>query len=209
MNLDALDKILPINLVDNNLNLYRLKKGSSIFEEKYLIPDFSSLLDQETGIIFHMAYSSALHFHFEIQGAFQEVSYPKYQAGDSLELFIDTQNLEGSKVVHSYSHHFVLFPKPFETISGMEVTRFYIHQEHPLAKSSDFKINNQFSDSGYSLTFDLDQRHLHGFDPDVRKSIRFSYRLNRSKKKPLHFNHSSREYSLEKHPSLWMKMNLV
>ncbi len=209
MNLDALDKILPVNLVEINQDLYRLKNGSSILEEVYQISDFSTLLDEKTGVDLHMAYSESLHLHFLVHEPFQEVVYPKYQSGDSIELFIDTRNIKGSKVVHSFCHHFILFPKPIENMSGMEVTKFYIHQEHPFAKSSDFKLNTHFSDHSYTLSLDLDEKHLHGFDSNQYNSIRFSYRVNRAKKKPLHFNHSSTEYLLAKHPELWMQMNLV
>lgn len=147
-----------------------------------------------------------LYFTFEIQTPSVDVSYPDYQKGDSIELFLDTRDRKDQNFVHRFVHHFVFFPFPNRDHYAKEVTRFRSDDMHPLCDPTLIDLTSQIKKEGYHLSVFLPAAILYGYDPMRFEKIGFNYRINTSMGMQQYFALTNDEYRLEQSPSLWASM---
>lgn len=83
---------------------------------------------------------AGLYFFIDVQNANPQVTFPKIEDGDSVELFIDTKNLKTARTTHRFCHHFYFLPERVEGVMAKEVTRFRTEDSHPLAESADLEV---------------------------------------------------------------------
>ena len=170
----------------------------------YLLPDTSELLSEDAFADVGLGWNEkALFCTVRVNKPFEESFFPDCVKGDSVELFIDTRNLRTASVTR-FCHHFVFFPKD----PPQEITKFRLEDSRPLADPDDLILDVQFGKKHYLLDIVISCDALHGYDPLDNPKITFTYRINRYRGDPQHFNLSSHEYDIEKHPSLWTEFSI-
>ena len=190
------------------------KKESSL-SSKYHLPDLFSHFYEETPFAkLALGWSEkgifcTLHTHL----SFGNVHFQDYQAGDSIELFIDTRDVKTSDAVTRFCHHFCILPEVFENdgqvIQTLEVTKFRGEDLHPRADPSLIYVESEKKSRGREVRIFLPQEVLYGYDPSQFDRLGFTYRINRLTGLPQYFSASGEEVSIESHPALWASLNLV
>lgn len=209
--LESLPELLPADFFAIECDVgYTEEKGNFPSKmEKHYLPDTSFLLNEESfadvGLLWN---ERGLFGQVEVHEPFQESVYPEVKEGDSIELFLDTRNLKTAGFATRFCHHFVILPAPINGIQCKELTRFRSEDSHPIAETLAAEVKATFLKKGYLVQFFLKKEALFGFDPSVRLSLGFTYRINRYKKRPQHFSVSSLFYPIEQQPSLWATLHL-
>lgn len=174
------------------------------------MPEMSDLLGEEAfarlAVTWH---ERGLTLFFDVKKPLEEIHYPRYREGDSLEVFLDTRDVKNAQSVHRFCHHFVFLPEETEGVRAEEVTRFRGEEAHELANPELFVVQTTVSRRGYEMEVNLPKETLHGYDPSEFKRLGFACRINRFGGEPQHFGLSSRFFSLEKHPGLWATLILT
>lgn len=183
--------------------------GKDPFKDPFLLPSLSVLLDEEDFAIVALSYGErGIYISIEINQPFQEVSFPKVQQGDGIEIFIDTRDVKTSGSLHKFCHHFIFLPKPVSDVSACEVTRLRAEDSHPLADSSLLHVESQFYKESYQLNIHIESEALFGFDPKQMPRIGFAYKIHRARGPCQNFSHSDAEFQIEKYPHLWPSLLL-
>lgn len=204
-----LDDLEPFHMAHFFHLEYKIKRMDSLPEKKrysspYLLPDFTDFLEEESFADIAMTASEeGLFIGCMVHQAFEDVAFPQVTMGDSLEIFIDTRDLKSSKIIHKFCHHFVFFPKSVADCQGLEKTQFRGDDAHELAESSLLEVDTVFHQKCYEMSIMIPAAALYGYDLSRMNKLGFTYRLNRKKGPSMHFNVSSLDYQIEKHPSLW------
>lgn len=190
---------------------HKIKKDQKkkIHSSDYL-PNMSGILNEDSFADVALLWSlQGLRVHVEVDKPLENVLFPKYREGDSIELFFDTRDLKTVQSVTCFCHHFVFLPEEIDGVKVHEVTRFRSDESHELADPSHFVIQTEVSRKSYSMDIHIPKQALHAYDPKTFKHLGFAYRINRAKGDPQHFAVSSRFFSLEKHPELWASLTLA
>src|SRR6516165_1598915 len=105
----ALPSLYPETFFSTSIKGYKAEKlGATWSKRKFLLPDVSLLLGEEKfADLFFFWNEQGIGIVCEVQTGFTDCSYPKYQEGDCLEIFIDTRDLKNANVTHRFCHHFV------------------------------------------------------------------------------------------------------
>jgi len=199
-NLDHISPILPIDCFTVQIDLHEVEKG--VLKKKHLLPDFSDLLSEDHFAKVYMGWEQkGLSFEVHIEKLFAE--------GDSIELFIDTRDLKTAGFITRFCHHFMIYPKPMDGLSGQEITTFRTDDRHELCDPNAILVAGDFQKRSYTVKIFIPSECLHGYDPSSFDRLGFTYRINRSEGDPEHFALSSDYFNIEKEPSLWSSITLI
>lgn len=179
-------------------------------QNKYILPSFSSYLDEEEFAQISMGWSDAgIYIHVEVDLPFVDINPGDPQKGDSLEFFLDTRDLKDSRFISQFCHHFVFFPEKAHGYYGKEITRFRTEQVHSLCDPKDLLVRVHYGKKRYVMDIEIMQSALYGFDPQNFQRLGFTYRINRKDGPSQHFAISSSECKFEQLPSFWATLDLV
>jgi hypothetical protein len=179
------------------------------FKKPYLLPNFPEMTGEKSFAQIAACFSEeGLTFAFKIDQPFEISEYPEYEKGDSVEVCIDTKNIEEARVMHRFCHHFLILGKPIGQTSALEITRFRGEDRHELALPQDILVERAFALDSYSIKVHFPAHILHGFDITESPAIRFTYRIHRAKNKPQHLTLSSIDYQSMTLPMLFTELKL-
>lgn len=210
--LEQLEPLSPIDFFALSTEIYYSKNlpSSRIFRGKYHLPDTSEMIPEERFADICMAWNEeGLMSEVFVDKPFAQSQFPRFDEGDSLELFIDTRDLKTAGYMTRFCHHFLILPKETNGVASHEITTFRSDDAHPLCDPQDIFVESSFSSSGYQLQIIIPSHCLHGYDPSSFDRLGFTYKLNRYQGQPQHFSVSSRFYALDKHPSMWASLKMI
>ena len=177
--------------------------------KKHLLADLTSFLDEEAFASVKMGWDeTGLFWDIVVQTEKVSVSYPDIEAGDSIELFIDTRNVVQAKTTHRFCHHFYFLPEAIEGHTKGEITRFRTDESHPLCDADLLECEIEKKQKQYKAAIFIPSRCLVGYVGERGARIGFCYRINRFQKHSQHFNLSSQHVRLEYVPYLWSTVHL-
>lgn len=196
-----------IKLTFKSLNGEKWKE--EITKKKYLLPESGWLLGEKDSPPLHFAWSSeGLYGYLEVEGRFEDPSFPEIQSGDSLEIFVDTRDRKNSGANTKFCHHFYFFPQAIEGHIKGERTHFRTEDAHPLCDAEDLYLEAHGSARSGKLKFHIPATCLTGWNPLEFNRIGFSYRLNRRWYETRHFSAKTAEFNVEQDPALWASCTL-
>lgn len=179
------------------------------YKKPFLLPNTDIFLEEESFAQVSVWYSTeGVHLSILVEKPFEDVAFPNVQDGDSVELFFDTRDLKSAGSIHKFCHHFVFFPKAVGDMQACEMTRFRSDDAHPLCDQKQLQVETVFGKKSYEMKIFIESEALYGFDPISFNRIGFTYRINRKGAESQDFNISSRDYSIEKYPSIWASLRL-
>lgn len=180
------------------------------YNKPYLLPDTSELLCEKNFADLSICYNEkGVYVDILVHKPFEDIQYTYPSSSDCLELFFDTRDLKTANVIHKFCHHFIFFPKPQGEVSAIEITKIRGHEQRPLCENHLLHVESLFHQDSYEMLIFIEAQGLYGFDPSRCDRLGFTYKVNRKKGPPQHFNVSSKDYSFEKHPQLWATLNLM
>lgn len=209
---EQLDPLLPIDFFSVS---WQMPKGSRVasgrlFSKTPPLPDLTGYLSEEKfAEVYFVWDDTGLSGKVVFQKPFEHSSFPSYQDGDSVEIFIDTRDMKQAGWATRFCHHFVFLGHAVQDIEAQEMTRFRSEDAHPLCDASLLEVKAVYGKDDFSLTFFIPAVCLHGFDPGAFPRIGMTYRINRYKGLPQHFSVSSSYFDIMQHPSLWSSVRLV
>jgi hypothetical protein len=205
---DTSFSLLPISFLELKLDC-RFLKGTDLPSRGYKLQDTSYLLDQEPFAEISMGWNfEGLYFLIDAKTRKIRSSYPDLTSGDSFEVMIDTRNVK-SALTTKFCHHFFFLAEPVEELICGEKTRFRTDEGHEMAQEEFFGVDTKKTLQGYQMRVFIPKKALFGFEADSLEEIGFNYRLNRFSGPPQELSASSKEFSVEQHPSLWSHLILV
>jgi len=195
-----------LNFFDVTINCYKVTSKINLLNKKYLLPSFSSLLNEEEFAKVYVGWSPlAIFFLFDIDINFSNFN-EDFRKGDSIEIFIDTRCLKTKGYLTKFCHHFVIYSEGQNRAE--EITRFRQDEMHPLADSKTIEVESIVKPNSAIVNVSIPSISLFGYNPNEISSFSFSYRINRKDLPPQNFSISSFEHLIEKSSHLWVKMNL-
>lgn len=208
--LEKIPPLLPAGFFSLSSHLEYVKDASRPLKKHHLLPDTSDLLAEDPYGSFFLGWNEeGIFAEAHIDASFENCFFPNFRDGDSVELFIDTRDLKTAGFLTRFCHHFVFLPKAIEEIKAQEITHFRTEDSHPLCDSHLLKSQVEFHTKNYELKLFIPADCLCGYDPNAFDRLGFTYRINRTGYEPQHFSVSSRNFSIEKHPSLWASLKLI
>jgi hypothetical protein len=205
-------EILPGHLLKLSLDCKYVKKEKmhTFLPADYYLPDTSPLFNEEHFADVALGWneeglSVSLYSHQKFQG----VDFPKFEEGDSLNLFIDTRNVKTSAFNTRFCHYFVILPKELEGVWAFEHTHFRGVEKRALADPTLIKVEAKFSKTSYQVHVVLPQEVLHGYDVLSSNHLGFTYTITRPYDVPQNFSCSAKDFKIEETPSLWASLSLV
>jgi hypothetical protein len=182
-----------------------LKEG-----KKTLLPTTSELLGEERFAEVKLGWSDeGLFGDVDVLQPFEGASYPNYEEGDAIELFIDTRDLKEAGFPTKFCHHFLILPYPVQGVQALELTRFREVEQRMLCDPTKIDVKTKSSKRGYTVSWELPAAVLHGFDPKAFDRLGMTYSIHRSKQPSQHFACSPQFVSVAQNPSLWASCLLV
>lgn len=179
------------------------------YKKPFLLPNTELFLEEESFAEVSMWYASeGFHLSILVQKPFEDVAFPNIQDGDSVELFFDTRDLKSAGSIHKFCHYFIFFPKAIGEMQSCEMTKFRGEDSHPLCDPKLLQVETVFAKKSYEMKIFIESEALYGFDPLSFNRLGFTYRINRKGGYPQDFNVFSRDYSIEKYPSIWASLRL-
>jgi hypothetical protein len=176
----------------------------------YSLPTTQPLTGEEAFAKIAMGWNEeGLAWQIEVNEPVSQCTYPKVDAGDSVELFIDTRDIKTSGFNTRFCHYFFFLPEAMEGISAGEKTHFRTEDSHPLCDSKDLVLETAVKRKFYTMKIFIPSHCLHGYDPKQFDRLGFTYRINRQGGEPQHFSVLSKEYQIDQQPSLWGSLKLV
>ncbi len=191
-----------------------LKYGKEItrrlFGKSHQLPDTSSFLGEEHFADVALAWhEDGIEVQVQVNKKFEESSYPKYDEGDAIELFIDTRDFKDAGFPTRFCHHFLILPQEVQGVRALELTRFRNEDSHPLCDPEAIKVETETSSREYTVRIRLPTEILHGYDPRSFDKLGLTYCIHRPKREPQHFAVSSKYVQIAQHPSLWASCKLT
>ena len=173
------------------------------------LPDLTSLTCEDPFADVKMKFDEeSISFRFDVSSPFKEVSFPKVEKGDGIELFLDTRDMKSAKTVTKFCHHFVFLPAAVDEMHACEVTKFRSEDAHEYPNEEKLRPQVSFTKKGYTLEAILTKETLFGYDPVEFPRIGCAYRIHRTNDSPQHFGPPSAEFSLEGSPNIWPSIYL-
>lgn len=208
--LESLPAIYPLHFFSLSAGINYLEESSTLLKNKFLLPDTSELLAEERFAACHMAWNQeGIFLEFDVHKPLEEVAYPDFRKGDSIELFFDTRDLKTAGFPTRFCHHFVILPKEVQGIKAQEISKFRAEDTHPLCDPEDVFTETAPTKKGFTVRIGIPSSALYGFDPTSFDRLGFTYRINRPKGPPQHFAISSKQYATEHEPALWASLKLM
>lgn len=207
--LEELEPLLPIQFFDISWGVPHARKfPGKLLRRSFKLPDTSELLNEEPFAELFMAWhEEGLLIDVHVDQPFEGASYPDYKNGDSIELFIDTRDVE-SGMATRFCHHFLILPQAVEGILFQELTQLRTEETRPLVRQDLVTVTTQTGRGKYQVLIEIGKEALYGFDPSSFDRLGFTYRINRKAKRAQHFALSSQEYIIERQPDLWATLYL-
>lgn len=213
---DQLFTVMPVDFFQFGFDIHRIDPkpidslGKRLFQEKYRLPDLTSLCGEQSFAEVYMGWSpEGVAIHLLSQEPFKRVNYPDVTRGNSLEVFIDTRDVKTSGFNTRYCHHYYCLPNHDDGHQAGELTHFRTEDAHEWCNSEDLQFKASLHSSSYSLTLFIPAHCLVGYDPENFDRMGFAYRVNRAVGAPQHFCAVSGEFAIEQQPSLWSTLRLV
>ncbi len=208
--LESLPAIYPLHFFSISAGLNYQEDSAQISKNKFLLPDTSEFLAEEHFADCHMSWNQeGIFLEVEINKPLEDVLYPDFRKGDSIELFFDTRDLKTAGFPTRFCHHFVILPKEVQGIKVQEISKFRAEDTHPLCDPDDILTETEATKKGFKVRIGLPSSVLHGFDPTSFDRLGFTYRINRPAAPPEHFAISSKQYAIEQQPALWASLKLT
>lgn len=209
--LESLPAIYPLHFFSLSSDLNYLEDQQDLsFKKKFLLPDTSEYLAEERFADVYMAWNQdAVFVDVDIHKPLQDIVYPDFRQGDSIELFFDTRDLKTAGFPTKFCHHFVILPKEVQGVKAQEISKFRSEETHPLCDPDEILTEMTPTKKGFSVRIGLPASILHGFDPASFDRLGFTYRINRASGAPQHFAISSKQYAIEQQPALWACLKLI
>ncbi len=208
--LESMDPIFPSDFFLCSARVSYAKDRVEAIKTASVLPDMTSLLDEERFASLSLAWNEeSLMGFLSVEKPFESSSFPDYEKGDALEIFIDTRDNKKASFATRYSHQFVFLPGSVDGVCAQEITRFRCEDSHALCDSALIGLEMRLEKKGYSLFFTLPKEVLHGYDPVQFSRLGFSYKIHRYKEKPMHFPFSSKSFDPLQNPSLWASLVLL
>ncbi|MFS8563918.1 MAG: hypothetical protein LVR00_06230 [Rhabdochlamydiaceae bacterium] len=208
--LESLPAIYPLHFFSLSVGINHLEESSSLLKNKFLLPDTAELLGEERFATCYMAWNQqGISLEIDVHKPLEDVLYPDFRKGDSIELFFDTRDLKTAGFPTRFCHHFVILPKEVQGIKAQEISKFRAEDTHALCDPEDISAKTVASKKGFVTHIHMPSSVLHGFDPTSFDRLGFNYRINRSKGLPQHFAISSKQYLVEQQSALWASLKLM
>ena len=91
--------------------------------KKQLLPNTSELCGEEHFADVSIGCADAgIELEVDVHQKFEEAFYPKYDQGDSVELFFDTRDLKEAGFPTRFCHHFLILPQEIQGVRAIELT---------------------------------------------------------------------------------------
>lgn len=178
--------------------------------KKFELPDTTSFRDQEKFALFYMSWhESGINLSVEVERPLVESVYPKFAAGDALELFFDTRDLKNAGFMTRFCHHFLILPEAVQGVQAVELTRFRTDDSHPHCDGADIKVLVNERPSRYTMDIFIPASCLHGYAPLEIGKLGFAYKVHRYKGKVQDFAPATAHYLVEQQPALWSSLNCI
>ena len=191
-----------------------LKQGKEVkrrlFGKGFQLPDTSAFLGEDHFADVALAWQQeGIEVEVQVNQKFEEASYPKYDEGDAIELFIDTRDFKEAGFPTRFCHHFLILPQEVQGVRALEMTRFRNEDSHPLCDPEAIKVETEMSSRAYTVRIRLPAEILHGYDPRSFDRLGLTYCIHRPKRESQHFAVSSKYVQVAQHPSLWATCKLT
>ena len=209
---EALDPLLPLDFFSITLDLPFGEEIASkkIFQKTAPLPDLGPFLNESSFADFYLTCNEqGLVGRVNVHKPFENSSFPHYDDGDSIEVFIDTRDRKTGGFATRFCHHFVFLAHPVQGMQAQEFSKFRSDDSHPLCDPELLSVSVKHGRQDYVLDFLIPASCLHGYDPQIFPRIGFTYRINRYKALPQHFSVSSDYFDIMQSPSLWASLKLV
>lgn len=181
-----------------------------LFGKGYQLPETSAFLGEEHFADVALAWhEGGIEVQIQVHQKFEGASYPKFEEGDAVELFIDTRDLKEAGFPTKFCHHFLILPQEVQGVRALELTRFRNEDSHPLCDPEAIRVETEMTSREYTFRISLPAEILHGYDPKAFDKMGFTYCIHRPKKESEHFAVSSKYVQVAQHPSLWATCHLV
>jgi hypothetical protein len=204
---ENLPNLKVLNFFNLDIDCLKLSSKVKLFNKKYFLKSFSSLLGQEEFAEVYIAWNEkGLYFIFDVKEPFTKVA-SEIKKSDSIEILVDTRCLKTKGYMTKFCHHFVFFPQEIKGYKGEEITRFTGDDIHKLCDPKNLIVESIIKPKSYMLNIEIPSNCLVGFNPKEIECFSFTYRINRSDKPPQDFIVSSLEHNIEKSPHLWAKFS--
>jgi len=207
--LDQITPILPLDFFQVSVDVHPVEDVRSPLKKIHQLPDFSDYLFEDSFAAISVGWhEKGLKWEFKVASPFEECFFPDWRKGDSLEVWIDTRDLESAGFITRFCHHFVILSKPVDDFCAYEVTAFRGNESHDLCEPRLLKVESLIGKKSYTIQFFLPSESLHGYDPSAFDRFGCAFRINRFKETPMHFALSSDYWDIESQPSLWCSMQM-
>jgi hypothetical protein len=208
--LESLPAVYPLHFFSLSAHLNHLETPEQIVKNKFLLPDTSELLAEESFADCRMSWNQeGVFLDVDVRKPLENILYPDFRKGDSIELFFDTRDLKTAGFPTRFCHHFVILPKEVQGIKVQELSKFRAEDTHPLCDPDDILSETTPTKKGFSVKIGIPSSALYGFDPTSFDRLGFTYRINRTSGAPQHFAISSKQYTIEQQPALWASLKLT
>jgi hypothetical protein len=195
------------------LCFFRLKcdlKYGKEMGKKHILPSTSELLGEEKFADVAMGWhEEGIFGKVTVHHPFEEAVYPNYEAGDAIEIFLDTRDLKEAGFPTKFCHHFLLLPQEVQGIRALELSRFRAEDQRPLCDPLLIQVDTENSSRKYTVSFHFPTVVLHGYDPRAFDRLGMTYCIHRPKGERQHFALSSKFAPVAQNPSLWATLKLV
>jgi len=114
-----------------------------LFGKGYQLPDTSAFLGEEHFADVALAWhEGGIEVQIQVHQKFEGSSYPKFEEGDAVELFIDTRDLKEAGFPTKFCHHFLILPQEVQGVRALELTRFRNEDSHPLCDPEAIRVDD-------------------------------------------------------------------
>jgi hypothetical protein len=185
------------------------KSLKTFLDKSYYLPSTEDLFEEKKFASVAMGFNEhGLAITLYVYQKFQGISYPKFEEGDALSLFIDTRDVKKATYNTKFCHNFIIFPKEVDSIQAFENTHFRGLETRPLVDCTQFDIQSKFLKDSYQMHIFIPAESLYGYDINSINHIGFSYTVYRPFDEPQNFSCSSKDFKIEEIPSLWASIEL-
>lgn len=177
---------------------------------KFRIADTAGLTEEKPFADVAMAWNEAgLSFSVTVKTPMEASFYPQVDAGDAVELFIDTRDMKSSGFPNRFCHHFFFLPEPVDGRQCGEITRFRTDDRHPLCDPELLQCKCVPSSRGYQLNIFLPSACLVGYNPDDFDRLGLNYRISRYDGDAQYLTIRDQEFAIDQNPALWASVRMV
>lgn len=206
---EPFSSILPFFALSVDCHYWRGKKGDRL-TSVYELPLLST---SGIGKVFLGWNEEGIFLNVEWDKKIEEVYFPDFKRGESVELFFDTRDGKKGRSLTRFCHHFVFLPRSVEVndalLTALEITTLRAEEKRESAPPDLLFVETEEKRKGALTRIFIAREALHGFDPSNFDKMGFSYRINAYRLESQDFTVSSRDFALEHHPSLWASLTLL